>query len=152
MLAAQNQSAGLRFGILSMDPFPPPIWLFRDKFLGLELYWFLKRTTPASSPLLSLLFFSFSPTTSSALLTVMLPLDSGRTKWPLKDIPKDTAHPLVSGSPYSAVFVFLKFSSVDQAQLNFKDKYWAQKWHREGRGAWELGCEHLSAETDFLCS
>ena len=140
MLAAQNQSAGLRFGILSMDPFPPPIWLFRDKFLGLELYWFLKRTTPASSHLLSLLFFP-PLTTPSALLTVLLPLDSGRMKWPLKDTPKDTAHPLVSGSPCSAVFISLKFSSVDQAQLNFKDKYWTQRGQRGMRtGPWAPKC------------
>ena len=50
----------------------------------------------------------------------MLSLDSGRAKRPLKDTPKDTVDPLVSGSPCSALSISLKFSSVDQAHLTSK--------------------------------
>jgi hypothetical protein len=138
--AAQNQSSGLHFGILSMDLFPPPIWLSRDKFLGLEPSWFLKRTVQASSLSVQLFLLPFWQR------CYYLGQPSDHLKTPLRSWPSGIWQSVCNS------FHFPKFSPEDQALLDFKDKYWAQQGHREGTGAWELGLKHLSAETDFLCS
>lgn len=126
ILAAQNQSAGLCFGILSIDPFPPPSWLFRDKFLGPELNLFLKRITQASSLSNN---YSFCPPGSKAT-----PRLCGRAKQSLKNTHKQLTLRYLA---VCAQFCPFPWSSPLRAGL-----YWTSKTNTEHRNDTERAQGH----------